>query len=306
MRALRIGTRGSALALWQAEHIAARLRELTPGRSIELQVIKTKGDKIVDVPLAMVGGKGLFVKEIEEALLRGEVDLAVHSIKDVPTELPEGLGLNGIPGREDPRDALVSKGGLRLLELPRGARVGTSSLRRRCQLLHLRPDLEVADLRGNVDTRLAKLESGGLDAIVLAVAGLRRLGHERRISEIIAPEVMLPAVGQGALGLESRSDDGDVCGLLAALHHEPTATCVRAERAVLAGLGGGCQVPVASHARVEGGRLVLDGLIGHPSGSPFYREHAEGRVEDARSLGELLAGRLLARGAAKILEEIYG
>lgn len=306
MRNLVIATRGSALALWQAEHIAARLRDLRPGCSVRLRVIKTRGDKILDVPLARVGGKGLFVKEIEEALLRGEADLAVHSIKDVPTDLPEGLVLSAIPPREDPRDALVSRGGQGLRELPEGARVGTSSLRRRCQLLHRRPDLRVSDLRGNVDTRLARLENGAFDAVLLAAAGLRRLGHEGRISELLAPDLMLPAVGQGALGVESRRDDAELDDLLAGLHHPATALCVKAERALLAGLGGGCQVPVAAHGRLEGGHLILEGLIGHPSGSPLYRERGEGRPEAGEELGADLAARLLARGADRILREVYG
>jgi len=305
VRAIRIGTRGSALALWQAEHVSARLRELRPGLEVRLTIIKTKGDKILDVPLAKVGGKGLFVKEIEEALIREEVDLAVHSIKDVPTELVEGLGLAAIPVREDPRDVLVSRAG-GLDALPQGARVGTSSLRRRCQLLHRRPDLQLTDLRGNVDTRLGKLDAGAFDAIVLAAAGLRRLGHAARISELLAPEVMLPAVGQGALGIETRRDDAEVNALVAGLHDLPTALCVRAERAALARLGGGCQVPVACHARLEGARLRVEGLIGHPSGTPLLREGAEGPAEDPESVGAAVGERLLGRGADAILREVYG
>jgi hydroxymethylbilane synthase len=272
---------------------------------VELRIIKTKGDKILDVPLAKVGGKGLFVKEIEEALRRGDVDLAVHSIKDVPTSLLDGLGLTAIPEREDPRDALVSLSGS-LRALSRGARVGTSSLRRRCQLLGMRPDLDVGDLRGNVDTRLAKLDAGQFDAVLLAAAGLRRLGRGDRITELLAPEAMLPAVGQGALGIETRVDDVEVNELAMALHHEPTARRVRAERALLACLGGGCQVPVAAHAVIEGTCLSLAALIGHPSGSPIYRERAEGDLAQPEELGAAVGRRLLAKGAGEILKEVYG
>jgi hydroxymethylbilane synthase len=303
---IRIGTRGSALARWQAEHVAARLREASPGLQVELRIIKTTGDKILDVPLAKVGGKGLFVKEIEEALQRHEVDLAVHSIKDVPTELVSGLGLAAIPEREDPRDALCSRLPGGLAGLPRGARVGTSSLRRRCQLLHLRPDLEILELRGNVDTRLGKLDAGSYDAVVLAAAGLRRLGRIDRASELLEPETMLPAVGQGALGLETRLDDRELNLLCEELHHAPTGTRVRAERALLARLGGGCQVPVAAHARIEEGALRLDALIGHPSGEPFFRDLLIGELADPEALGAELAGRLLARGADRVLAEVYG
>lgn len=306
MRAIRIGTRGSALARWQAEHVAARLREASPGLEVELRIIKTTGDRILDVPLAKVGGKGLFVKEIEEALTRREVDLAVHSMKDVPTALVAGLGIAAIPEREDARDALCTTSNLGLAALAAGARVGTSSLRRRCQLLHLRPDLAIHDLRGNVDTRLRKLDAGDYDAIVLAAAGLRRLGHAARASELLPPETMLPAVSQGALGLETRLDDDELNALCAKLHHEPTAIQVRAERALLARLGGGCQVPVAAHARLDGDSLRLDALCGHPSGAPLFRDLLIGAPADPEALGAELAGRLLARGADRVLAEVYG
>jgi hydroxymethylbilane synthase len=305
MRAITIGTRGSTLARWQAEHVADRLRGAHAPLRVELRIIKTQGDRILDVPLAKVGGKGLFVKEIEEALIRREVDLAVHSIKDVPTALVVGLGLAAIPEREDPRDALVSRaGGLR--ELPPGARVGTSSLRRRCQLLHLRPELEVLDLRGNVDTRLGKLDAGQLDAVILAAAGLRRLGRADRVTELLAPEVMLPAAGQGALGIETRLDDREINELVAALDHEPTARCVRAERALLATLGGGCQVPIAAHARIDGQAIVLEALIGHPSGSPLLRERGEGSLDDPEAVGAAVGARLIARGADRLLRDAAG
>lgn len=305
MKAVVIGTRGSALALWQARHIAARLRELHPALEARLVVIKTRGDKLLDVPLAQVGGKGLFVKELEDALLRHEVDLAVHSIKDVPAQLPAGLELSAIPAREDPRDALVSPHG-GLAALPLGARVGTASLRRRCQLLALRPDLQIELLRGNVDTRLRRLEEGRFDAIVLAAAGLKRLGYGNRIAEALDPP-WLPAVGQGALGIEARSDDAATRALLQPLHDEPTACCVRAERALLARLGGGCQVPIGGHAMlVGGGELRLEALVGHPTGQPVFRGERRGPVGEGEALGRALADALLAEGAAAVLAEVYG
>ena len=304
MRKLNIGTRGSALALWQAEHVAARLRQAS-GAEVELQIIKTRGDKILDVPLAKVGGKGLFVKEIEEALRRGDVDLAVHSIKDVPAELAGGLVLAAIPEREDPRDALVSRAGT-LAELPQGASVGTSSLRRGCQLLSQRPDLSLQSLRGNVDTRLRKLDEGQYDAIVLAAAGLNRLGLSERITELLPPEVMLPAVGQGALGIETRGDDDEVIALVkGCLHHDETSVRVEAERGFLTRLGGGCQVPVAAHARfIEGGELELAALIGHPSGEPMYHCKGEAEGRTPQELGVALAEKLLAMGGEAVLAEV--
>src|SRR5208337_4358142 len=267
-----IGTRGSKLALWQAEWIKSELMKRTPGLKIELNKIKTTGDKILDVPLAKVGGKGLFVKEIEEALLNGEADLAVHSMKDVPTDFPAGLHLAVICEREDPRDAFLSgkQGtGFRIPDfksLPRGATVGTSSLRRSSQLLNKRPDLKIEQLRGNLNTRLKKLDEGLFDAIILAVAGVKRLGWQDRITEILLPEISLPAIGQGAVGIESRIDDKMINSLISQLNHPETSVCVRAERAVLKRLEGGCQVPIAAHARLINGIITIDGLVGSVTG----------------------------------------
>ena len=260
-RPLRIGTRGSALALWQAEWVKSQLLSGERELVVELVIIKTTGDKILDVPLAKVGGKGLFVKEIEEALLQGRADLAVHSVKDMPAELPEGLHLAAMPRREDPRDALISKNGAGLDKLPHRARVGTSSLRRAAQLLHLRPDLRIETLRGNVDTRLRKLESEGLDAIVLAAAGLKRMELSQVISEYLEPERILPAVGQGALGIETRIADLSTNEIVASLIHQQTVTTVRAERAFLKRLEGGCQVPIGAYATMEGETLILTGMV---------------------------------------------
>ena len=307
MRKLVIGTRGSKLALWQAEYIAAELRQANPGLEISLLVIKTRGDKIQDVPLAKVGGKGLFVKEIEQALVREEADLAVHSIKDVPWERADGLTLCTLPERADPRDALVIRQGVAavgLEDLPPGALVGTSSLRRRCQLESLRPDLRVEDLRGNVDTRLAKLDRGDYDAILLACAGLRRLGLAQRISAALDPEHFVPAVGQGAIGVEVRQADQEVQQLLAPLHHLDTAVRVGAERAFLGRLGGGCQVPIAAHAVLDGEQMRLDALIGHPTGTPMFRDSEVGPVAHGEAMGVRLAERLLAAGGAAVLDEI--
>jgi hydroxymethylbilane synthase len=303
---LMVGTRGSRLAVQQAEWVQARLREVAPGVTVALQRIKTSGDMIVDVPLAAIGGKGLFVKEIEEALLRGEIDLAVHSMKDVPTILPDGLDILCVPAREDPRDVLISREAVSLDHLPRGSRVGTSSLRRQAQLLHHRPDLTVQLLRGNLDTRLRKLRNGEYDAIVLAAAGLRRMGWANEVTEYLPPEVSLPAIGQGALGLEGRRDDGFVRDLVAPLEHPPTRTAITAERALLERLEGGCQVPIAAHATIKGDTLILDGLIASVDGQRFIRDLVQGPVPDARALGVQLAEKLLARGGAPILNEIYG
>lgn len=303
-RNLTIGTRGSALALWQANHIADRLRGLVDGLSVELMIIKTKGDKILDVPLAKVGGKGLFVKEIEEALLRKDVDLAVHSMKDVPSEMVPELILSAIPEREDPRDALVSKG-ISVADLPDGAVVGTSSLRRRCQLAKQRPDLKIKDLRGNVGTRLGKLDAGEFDAILLAAAGLKRLGFSDRITEALDYPAWIPAVGQGALGIQSRTEDAELNELLTNLHHAPTACCVRAERSLLLKLEGGCQVPIAAFGVLDGDTLTLEGLVGHPSGDPMFRTKLSGSADEPEELGEKVAKALLAMGAKKVLEEVY-
>ncbi|MCB9556705.1 MAG: hydroxymethylbilane synthase [Deltaproteobacteria bacterium] len=303
---LTIGTRGSALALWQANHVADRLRAADPELEVELQVIKTKGDKILDVALSKVGGKGLFVKEIEEALMRKEIDLAVHSMKDVPAELVDGATLSAISEREDPRDALVSCGRYTLETLPEGATVGTSSLRRRTQLLAKRPDLAVADLRGNVDTRLRKCEEGQFAAVILAAAGLRRLGYADKIDQALDAEHWLPAVGQGALGIETRADDQDVLSRVAVLHDQQSADAVIAERALLLALDGGCQVPIAGYARCEGDSLRLSALVGHPSGEPTFRVEGTAPRSEAAELGRSLAQQLLAQGADRVLREVYG
>jgi hydroxymethylbilane synthase len=302
---LVIGTRGSALALWQAEWVQARLHALAPTVRITLKTIKTSGDKITDVPLAAIGGKGLFVKEIEEALLREEIDLAVHSMKDVPTVLPDRLTLVAVPAREDSRDVLISRSGLTLATLPSGARIGTSSLRRQAQLLHRRADLVVEMLRGNLDTRLRKAREGTYDAVVVAAAGLNRLGWAEHVTEYLSAEVSLPAVGQGALGIEGRRDDLFVSRLAQGLDDAPTRIAVTAERAFLERLEGGCQVPIAAHASVSGATLTLDGLVASVDGRRLLREAMEGTVAEAKAVGVAVAERLLRRGGADILREIY-
>ncbi len=307
-----IGTRGSALALWQAEWVKAGLEKLSAGLQVELRKIRTTGDKILDVPLAKVGGKGLFVKEIEEALLEGRADIAVHSIKDVPTDFPPGLDLAVICEREDPRDAFISaiRDGQFTAKsfrvLPLGARIGTSSLRRSSQLLNKRPDLKIEQLRGNLNTRLKKLDEGHFDAIILAVAGVRRLGWQDRITEILPLEISLPAVGQGAVGIESRIDDKIINSLISQLNHTESAICVKAERAVLKRLEGGCQVPIAAYAGLLNGIITIDGLVGSVTGDRIVRSHIEGSPDHAESLGLRLAENLLARGAKEILDQVYG
>ncbi len=303
---LVVGTRGSRLALWQAEWVQARLKEVAPQMTVTLRKIKTSGDKILDVPLAQIGGKGLFVKEIEEALSSGEIDLAVHSMKDVPTHLPPGLGLLCIPMREDPRDVLISRTGQPLDQLVKGARVGTSSLRRQAQLLHYRPDLQIEMLRGNLDTRLRKVKEGVYDAVVLAAAGLHRMGWSREVTEYLAPAVSLPAIGQGALGLEGRLDDAFIRELLGPLNHEATRIAVTAERALLERLEGGCQVPIAAHATVKGDQVVMDGLVASVDGRRIIRDSVHGSLPEARTVGVRLAERLLEQGGDDILKEIYG
>ncbi len=305
-RKVVIGTRGSKLALWQAEWIRSQLMELHSGLEVELMKIKTTGDKIQDVPLAMVGGKGLFVKEIEEAMLRGEIDLAVHSMKDVPTILPESLYISAITKREDPRDAFISNKYTSLGDMPGGATLGTSSLRRSCQIKALRPDIEIISLRGNLDTRLRKLDEGEFDAIILAAAGVRRLGFDDRIAEALDPEVSLPAIAQGAVGIECRRDDEATNALVAPLRHEESTICVEAERATLARLEGGCQVPIAAHAVLAGDTLVMDGLVGNLTGEVILRAHRKGAPADAHAIGVALAEELLDAGAKEILDEIYG
>jgi len=302
MAALRIGSRGSQLALWQANHIAALLRE--QGHKVELEIIRTTGDKITDVSLAQVGTKGMFTKEIEEALAGGRVDLAVHSLKDLPTEVPPGFELAAITRREDPRDVLLSQKHDGLSHLPQGARVGTSSLRRQAQLKVLRPDLEIQPLRGNVDTRLRKLESGEFDAIILAAAGLRRLGRTELVREFIPAETMCPAAGQGALGIEIRAGESTTRQHLRFLDDAAARTATSCERALLHQLGGGCQVPIGAFAEARGQRLHLTAVVAHPDGSRVLREAQEGAGPE--KLAAAVANALLARGAQEILQEVYG
>lgn len=306
MTTLRIATRKSALALWQAEYVKATLEHHHPELSVELVPLTSRGDKILDVPLAKVGGKGLFVKELETSLLNNEADIAVHSMKDVPMEFPEGLGLATICEREDPRDAWVSNKYMSLDELPSGGVVGTSSLRRQSQLLSLRPDIEVTFLRGNVNTRLAKLDAGEYDAIVLAAAGLKRLEMRDRIASFFAPETLLPAGGQGAVGIECRINDEATIALLAPLHHEKTAEQVLAERAMNRRLEGGCQVPIGCYAIHRDDKIWLRGLVADPDGNEILRAEMEGPVEQAETIGVHVAETLLAAGAEKILAAVYG
>lgn len=314
MKNITIATRGSALALWQAEHIKARLQaraaelagtENGDALQVGLLVLKTKGDVLLDVPLAKVGGKGLFVKEIEEALLSGAADLAVHSMKDVPMELPAGLTLGAIPEREACTDLFLSERFPTLASLPQGATLGTSSLRRQAQVLAERPDLRIALLRGNVETRLRKMKEGQYDAIILAAAGIKRLGLSAAHQEELAPPRFLPAVGQGALGVEMRAERDDLRALTAFLDHRPTHVCVEAERALLAGLDGGCQVPIAGHAVLDGDEISLEGLVADPDGGVVLRRHIRGRADDAKTLGRRLADELLDAGARRILEVLY-
>lgn len=305
-REIRIATRKSALALWQAEHVKARLEQAHPGLTVSLVPMVSRGDKLLDAPLAKIGGKGLFVKELETALLENEADIAVHSMKDVPMDFPEGLGLYCICEREDPRDAFVSNTFASLDALPAGSVVGTSSLRRQAQLLARRPDLKIQFLRGNVNTRLAKLDAGEYDAIILAAAGLIRLGFEARIRAFISAEDSLPAGGQGAVGIECRTADAEVHALLAPLHHADTSDRVSAERALNKRLNGGCQVPIACYALLEGDELWLRGLVGQPDGGLLLRAEARAPRDQAEALGVQVAEALLAQGAARILAEVYG
>jgi hydroxymethylbilane synthase len=302
---IRIATRKSPLALWQAEFVRAELLRHHPKLTVELITFTTRGDKILDTPLAKIGGKGLFVKELETALLDNAADLAVHSMKDVPMDFPEGLGLAVICAREDPRDAFVSNRFANIDELPHGARVGTSSLRRQCQLHALRPDLEIISLRGNVNTRLVKLDAGAYDAIILATAGLLRLDFGARIRERIAIEISLPAGGQGAVGIEIRRDDARMQALLQPLHHEVTALCVRAERALNKHLQGGCQVPIAALAELQDSQLFLRGLVGAADGSAVLRAELHGLSSEPEAIGIAVAEQLLQQGAAAILEQVY-
>ena len=305
LKTLKIATRQSPLALWQANYVKDRLQQLYPDLTIELVPMVTKGDVILDSPLAKIGGKGLFVKELENALLNKEADIAVHSMKDVPMQFPEGLGLAVICQREDPRDAFVSHSYRTFTELPQGAVVGTSSLRRQCQLKALRPDLDIRSLRGNVGTRLSKLDNGDYDAIILASAGLIRLGLADRIASFIDVEQSLPAAGQGAVGIECRTDDMQVQALLAPLADAETTYCVRAERAMNNHLQGGCQVPIGGYAVLQQGQLYLRALVGDIDGSRIIRAEGKSAVENAEVLGVQIAEQLLAQGADKILQAIY-
>lgn len=304
MSVLRIATRQSPLALWQARHIQARLQALDPGLQVELVTFVTQGDRILDTPLAKIGGKGLFVKELERALLDDEADLAVHSLKDVPMTLPEGLVLPVICEREDPRDAWVSAQYPSLDQVPQGAVVGTSSLRRRCQLLAYRPDLQVMDLRGNVGTRLGRLDAGEYVGIILAAAGLQRLGLAGRIAQVLEPEVSLPAVGQGALALECRAGDAATLARLLPLRHELTQACVTAERAMNRALMGGCQVPIAGFAQCKEGQLQLQGRVGSLDGRELLRAMASAPMDQAEALGEQVAQQLKSQGAERLLQAV--
>ncbi|EGR4343683.1 hydroxymethylbilane synthase [Vibrio cholerae] len=302
---IRIATRQSPLALWQANYVKDALMAAHPGLQVELVTMVTRGDVILDTPLAKVGGKGLFVKELEIAMLEGRADLAVHSMKDVPVDFPDGLGLVTICEREDPRDAFVSNTYAKIEDLPSGAIVGTCSLRRQCQLKAARPDLVIKELRGNVGTRLSKLDAGEYDAIILAAAGLKRLELESRIRSFIEPEQSLPAVGQGAVGIECRVDDQRVRALLAPLNHADTADRVRCERAMNLTLQGGCQVPIGSYALLEGDTIWLRALVGEPDGSQIVRGEIRGPRTQAEQLGITLAEQLLSQGAKEILERLY-
>ena len=300
MKIIRIGTRGSKLAMWQAHHVAGRITAL--GAGSEIVVIRTVGDHVQQAPVGQIGLKGVFIKELEEALLSGEVDLAVHSMKDVPTEIAAGLAIVAIPPRADPRDALVSRGGETLEALPTAARIGTSSLRRQAQLLKARPDLAVLAMRGNVDKRLAKLDRGEFDAIVLACAGLQRLGASQRVTQVLSPEICLPAVGQGALGIEAREADQEVVRLLEPLDDRATRAAIRCERTVMAAMQGGCQLPLGAWARLDDGHLVLDAVVLSADGSECLRRSGRGRHDDPEGLGRRVAQELFAAGAERILQ----
>jgi hydroxymethylbilane synthase len=303
---LRVATRKSRLALWQAEHVASLLRASDPTLEVHLIPMSTKGDEILDRSLAAIGGKGLFIKELELAIERGAADIAVHSMKDVPAELPPGFALGAVLPRADARDAFLSHSAPRLQQLPHGARVGTSSLRRQCQLRALRPDLQILPLRGNVETRLKRLDEGELDAVVLACAGLNRLGLGARITEALPTAQSLPAVGQGIIGIECRDADGPVIATLAAIHHAPTQIVLSAERAFAARLGGSCQSPIAGHARLDGKTLEIEGLVGEPDGSRLFRGARRGAIEHGAELGRELADQLLADGAQALLARLHG
>ena len=303
MKVLRIGTRGSLLAKWQAEYVRKQMFQAA-GVEGEIVIIKTSGDKLQQSALTQIGGKGIFIKELEDALLQESIDIAVHSVKDIPTEMQRGLSFPAICRRDDVRDCLVSNNGATLANLRQGARVGTGSLRRQAQLRHIRPDLDVRDLRGNVDTRLRKVESGEYDAVILAKAGLDRLGCNHRISEILSPDVCMPAVGQGAIGVECRADDAQASEVLEKLDHAETRTAIIAERTLLSVLQGGCQVPLGAWARIERGELVLDACVCSIDGAQYVKQRATAPPDQARSLGERMAQLLIDAGARDILEEV--
>ena len=301
---LRIGTRGSALALTQARWVAERLKDELHGMTIELIVIKTKGDIMQDVSLTKIGGKGLFVKEIEDALLRHEIDIAVHSMKDVPADLPEGLEIGVMSEREDPRDVLISKGDRKIEDMPPEARIGTGSLRRGFQLRSLFPTIKIVPLRGNLDTRIRKIQTENLDGIVVAAAGMKRMGWIKRISQFIPMDMMLPAIGQGVLGIEMRKDDMGTKQAVSFINHSETWVEITAERAFLRRVGGGCQLPIAAYGKKHGGNLKLKGLLGSIDGQIMIRDEVEGLCEDADALGVMLAENILSRGGQAILKEV--
>ena len=303
-RVIKVGTRDSALAMWQTKYVIERLKEVSDDYTFETVAVKTKGDKILDVSLAKVGDKGLFTKELEVAMLENETDLAVHSMKDVPTQLVEGLTIGAILKREDPRDVIISPKGYTFSTLPQGAKVGTSSLRRKAQIKHLRPDLEICDIRGNLNTRLRKMEEENFDALILAAAGVIRMGWSEKITEYLAPEVSLPAVSQGAIGVECRSNDAEILKLLALINDDDTAICVRSERALLNELEGGCQIPIAAYGIIENDSLILNGLVASLDGSRLIKERLAGKKAESEEIGRSLAQKLTALGADEILAEI--
>jgi len=305
VKVIRIATRKSPLALWQAKHVAAKLENAFPELKTELVTMVTQGDKILDTPLAKIGGKGLFVKELEQGMLVGTADIAVHSMKDVPVEFPQGLHLAVILAREDPRDAFVSNRYSSLNDLPSNAKIGTCSLRRQCQLKAQFPEVEILPLRGNINTRLAKLEAGEFDAIILAAAGLKRLGMANKITQCLDTKVSLPAIGQGAIGIESRRDNEEINQLLQALSDKETTICITAERAMNTRLNGGCQVPIAGFAEIKQQQLLMRGLVGNPDGSIVYRVERVGHIKDAAEIGTRVADELLSQGADKVLTALY-
>lgn len=299
---IKIGTRGSKLALAQTNSVADELKKISPEIETEICVIKTSGDIMQDVSLLQIGGQGVFVKEVEEALLAGSIDLAVHSMKDVPGEVPEGLTFAAILKREDVRDVLVTRGGIKFEHLPKGAKIGTGSQRRGAQLRAFMPDLEIVGLRGNIDTRLKKIETENLTGVVLAAAGMKRLGYTDVITQYLPTEIMLPAVGQGALGVQARTEDERLVSLCAALNHRPTFTEVSAERSYLQALGGGCRLPIAAYGLIEKGRLTLEGMLAAPDGSSWARDKVWGELDEAQEMGWKLAGMIMDKGGRELLD----